>query len=253
MSNSLNQLFDDAQDEGLSMNAAGILVNNLNPVTMMGATGAAIDDLAGDEVTLFGVVIDATGSMSPYRTDVIAGYNDMLQALRDSKAADSILMSTILFNTSSTLRHGYLSLQDVPNLDQNSYNPDSATALYDATLDAFTGIVAYGQQLRNGGIRTKCVIVVISDGEDNASRHATEAGVRTVALDLQNQEIYQLAFVYFGNNGQVVAQQMGFPANNVFNTTASPSEIRRALGTVSKSVIRASQTTIGGQSGSFFS
>lgn len=253
MSTNLNSLFDDAQSQGgMSVNATDILVANLNAGTMMAATGAGVDDLAGDEVTLFCIVCDKTGSMKTHRDDVISAYNDMLQALSDSKASDSILMSTILFNTNSSVRHGYLPLPDVPQLDRASYDPEDMTALNDATIDAFTGVVAYGQSLRNAGIRTKIVVVVISDGADNVSRH-TAAAVKTVADDLIKQEIYTLAFIYFGSDGQDVAKTMGFPAENVFTTTASASEIRRALNTVSKSVIRASQTQIGTQSGGFFS
>src|SRR5687768_7887311 len=133
-------LFDNAPDEGLSANAAGILVNNLNTNTVAGAQGTSVDDLSGDEVTLFVELLDMTRSMSSHRDTVIQAYNEHLKALADSKASDSILMSTWLFNTKSTLRHGYLPLVDVPSLDRASYNPDDMTALYDAILDAFTGL-----------------------------------------------------------------------------------------------------------------
>lgn len=251
--NNINNLFDNAQDEGLSSAAAGILINNLNATTIAGAQGASIDDLAGDEVTLLVEVKDRSYSLSPYQDDVINAYNDQVKALLDSKASDSILMSSWLFNERTVLRHGYLPLESVPLLDRNSYDPDGTTALYDAVLDAFTGVVAYGQSLRDAGIRTKIVVVVITDGEDNASRNSA-AKVATVAQDLLKQEIYTLAFVAFGVNGKAIAAQMGFPAQNVMDETTDPSAIRRALGTVSKSVIRASQTVIGTQnSTSFFS
>lgn len=253
MSTNIKDLFSNANQAGHSAAATSILVNNLNATTIAGAQGVTVDDLTGDEVTLFVEVIDRTGSMGGYRDDVIRAYNEQLQALLDSKAADSILMSSWLFNTSSTLRHGFLPLTDVPKLDQNSYSPNGSTALYDAIIDAFTSVVAYGQSLRDAGVRTKVVIVVITDGEDNASNN-TAAKVATVAKDMLNQEIYTLAFVAFGVSGKAIAKQIGFPDNNVMDETSNATAIRRALNTISKSVIRASQTIIGqGSSQSFFS
>src|SRR3989344_1997167 len=146
-SQNIQNLFDNATAEGLSQAATEVLVNNLNGTNIAGATGATVDELAGDQVTLFVEVLDATGSMTDNRDAVIEAYNKQLQALKDSKAADSILMSTWTFNETSTLSHGYLTLDKVPKLGRGSYDPQSNTALFDAILDAFTGAVAYGQSL----------------------------------------------------------------------------------------------------------
>lgn len=242
-SQNIQNLFDNAQADGLSKAATEVLVNNLNATTIAGATGATIDELAGDHNTIFVEVLDATGSMLKDRDTVIKAYNEQLQALKDSKAADSILMSTWTFNETSTLSHGYLTLDKVPKLSHASYSPQGNTALFDAILDAFTGAVAYSQFLRDAGNTVKVVVVVISDGYDNYSK-ASANKVKTVAKELLNQE-YTLAFVAFGINGKSVATKIGFPAANVLDETSDPSGWRRALGTVSKSVIRASQTMIG--------
>ncbi len=249
----LQELFSNAQDEGLSAHAAGILVNNLSTATTAGAQGASVDDLAGDEVTLFVEVLDKTGSMAVFTDDVIFGYNEHIEALVESKAADSILMSTWVFDQSSTLLHGYLPLTSVPRLDRSTYRPGGNTALYDAILDAFTSVVAYSQSLRDAGVRTKIVVVVVSDGDDNAS-YNTATSVATVAQELLNQEYYTLAFIAFGMNGNSVASRLGFPSENTKDFNADRHDLRLAFGTISKSVIRASQTTIGQQgSQSFFS
>jgi hypothetical protein len=249
----IQSLFSNAQDQGMSSNATSILVNNLNGTTIAGAQGASVDDLAGDQVTLFVKIIDMTGSMDGFRQTVIDAYNQQLKDLSNSKAAESILMSTWLFNTRSKLRHGYQPLTDVPPLDWDSYNPDHQTALYDAILDAFTGVVAYGQSLRDAGVNTKIVVSVHTDGADNASRSGP-VHVATVAQELLKQEIYTLALVAYGVDGYAIAKAIGFPAENVLNANSTPHDVRKAYGTESKSVIRASQTVIGKQgSQNFFS
>lgn len=250
----IQALFDNAQDEGLSSAAVGILVNNLNATTIAGAQGASVDDLAGDEATLYVRIGDQSGSMARFRDVVIEAANDQLDALAGSKAGDSILMSTWVFNDRPSLLHSYLSLDKVPRMDRNSYDPDGSTALYAATLDAITSAVAYAQTLRDAGIRVKVVIVIISDGEDNASGNISVTKVKTVIEDLLRQEIYTVAFVAFGTEGKKIAASMGIPSANVLDESADAHSIRLALNTVSKSVIRASQTVIGQQgSQSFFS
>jgi len=252
---SITDLFDSAADEGAGMSQAsvGLMVNNLNANTMLGAQGASADDLAGDQVTLFVEIIDKSGSMGVVQDTVIHAYNEQVRALKASKMADSILMSTWTFSTRSELLHGYLPLDSVPDLSRAVYSPDDLTALYDAILDAFTSVVAYAQTLIDAGIQVKVVVVVLTDGQNNASRHSA-AAVATIAADLLKKEYYTLALVAFGVDGLDIAREIGFPTANVMDEDTDASSIRRALGTISTSVIRTSQTLVGAQgSQSFFS
>lgn len=242
MSTDTEKLFEDAQDEGLSKSASLVLVENLNALTIAGAQGATIDEIAGDEVTITCVVLDETGSMTSNHQAVVDAYNEMVKYLKESKSADDIILGTWMFNEMSRLHHDYLLLDNAPELGKSDYNPDYSTALFDAALDALTGVIAYSQTLRNSGIRTKVVVVVFTDGGDNISRH-TARDVRVVTDSLIDQEYYTLALVAFGGSfARQVAAEMGFP--NVLEVGSTASEIRRAMGTVSKSVVRASQTKI---------
>ncbi len=251
MTQNLQSLFQNSQQSGMSRQAVDLLVQNLDGQTGLGCVGAQIDSLNTDDVTLLAVLIDASGSMQSVRDDVIDAFNQMARALADSKARDSILMSAWTFSDQPTLLFGYTPIDRVQDLTKAAYAPNGSTALYDAALDGFTGIVAYGQELRNGGIRTRCIVIVISDGDDNASGH-TAASVKTVAQDLLRQEYYTLAFVGMGDPASFsqIASNMGFPSVLTVGNTAS--EIRRALNMVSGSVIRASQTQVNAGGSSFF-
>lgn len=244
-------LIQSAEQDGLSAASVGIMINNLNPVVLAGAQGVGIDDLAGDDVTLFVRVIDASGSMGRFQPTVIAAANEQLDALLASKAGDGILMSTYFFNTTSNLLHSYLALDKATRLDGGNYLPGGQTALYDTTLDAITAAVSYAQDLRNAGIRVQIVVVVVTDGEDNASRHSVNE-LKTVIQDLIRQEIYTFAFVAFGTEGKRIAGAMGIPPENVIDEQADAHSIRLAFGTVSKSVISTSQHMISSGSQSFF-
>jgi hypothetical protein len=251
---SVQSLFQSAQaapgQKGLSQAATEILIQNLTPATLAGTQGAGYEVLGGDKAFLFVPVLDMTGSMSPFCRDVIDAYNNMLTALKGSKQVDAILMASWTFNTQSYLLHGYTPLEFAPLLDENHYEPNDQTALYDAVLDAITGVVAYGQELRNQGARTRITLIVFTDGQDNTSRNSAKK-VRKIVEELLPLEIYTFAVVGFGTGvARKVAQDLGFP--NVLETNADTFSIRRALETVSQSMIRASCTTVTGTAKSGF-
>jgi hypothetical protein len=251
---SVQGLFQSLQatpgQKGLSQAATEILIQNLTPATLAGSQGAGYEVLGGDKAFLFVPVLDMTGSMASFRHDVIMAYNNMLDALKGSKQAEQILMSSWTFNSQSYLVHGYTPLEFVPPLNEQIYDPNDQTALYDAVLDALTGVVAYGQDLRNQGARTKITLVVFTDGQDNVSRNDAKK-VRKVVEELLAMEMYTFALVAFGGGfAKQVAQNIGFP--NVLEATADPSAIRQALEVVSSSVIRASQTMISANANTSF-
>ncbi len=239
----IQDLFADANKEGLDTGAAMILVDNLDAVALAGCNGAALDDINTDDVTLVAAVLDASGSMETVCPEVVAGFKTMLDSFRGSKQADSILLSAWSFNDTARLHFSYTPTNLVNEQFLKDYQPYGGTALYDTLLYVMAGMIAYGQTLRNNGVRTRCIVVVFSDGDDNGSR-AKAQQVRTVSESLLNQEIYTLAYAGFGSASlQQIAQEVGFPA--IITAGSTPADIRRIFRQVSASVIRASQSTIG--------
>ena len=239
----IQDLFSNANQEGLNPGATMILVDNLDAVALAGCSGADIDDINTDDVTLVATVIDASGSMAGAKRAVIEGYNAMLDSFRGSKQADSILVSSWSFSDTPQLHFSYTPVPMLPNMTAADYRPSGSTALYDTLLYVMAGLVAYGQTLRNNGVRTRCIVVVLSDGGDNVSR-STAGQVRTVSESLLDQEIYTLAYAGFGGADlQQIAKEVGFPS--IITAGSSPAEIRRIFNQVSASVIRASQSAVG--------
>lgn len=251
--NDINDLFDEAVEDGLDEQASQIMVENLDAVALAGCQGTEIDLIPEDEVTLVSVIHDGSGSMYEARDVVVQSYEGLLDSLKGSKKAETILVSDWIFNDQANLVHDYMPVDQVPGLE-NTYDPDGSTALYDTVLKGLSGIVAYGQQLRSNGVRTKNVVVVFSDGGDNVSR-VDSAEVRKVTKALLAQETFVLAYVGFTNYGmmdeaevQRLADEIGF--KDVIAVGTSPSEIRKIFQQVSDSIIQVSQSVV--QSGGFF-
>ncbi len=233
--------------------AAGVILEQLDDIALGGAQGVDIDDIDSEEVTLVACVIDASYSMDPYGQAVVDSYNEQfLKPLQGAKNAESILVETWIFSDTDgadncRLVHGYRPVTDCKKLTNSIYGPGGMTPLNEAVHKALTGMVAYGQTLRDGGTRTKCIVVVLSDGEENASPRAlTNAKMKTLSKDLLSQEIYILAYVYFGDEaeGDDYAKRIGFPPQHRVTAGLNNAEIRRIFGTISSSVISASQTAV---------
>lgn len=225
-----------------------IVVNNLNEAqtALATVTNAGLDDIEKDQVTLVLPIYDETGSLRKYRAEMELADKELVEALINSRAGDEMLMSKWLFNTSFKVLNGFIPLADVTPLS-GVYQPDGYTALYDVVYTALTdpnaGVVAYAESLRASGITVKVVVVVFTDGEDNSSRTNPDK-IKTIVDELLRQENYLFSVVSFGAGyAKTAAAAMGFP--NALECNATPHEIREVIaGTVSKSIIRASQTTI---------
>ncbi len=248
----LDDLFQSAQDDGLTADTMDLLVANLNGPTMATAVGTPLDQLASSDVTLAMNIIDMSGSMYTYASDLMKAYNnDYLAAMSASPAADDILVSSILFNDSVRTLHGYVPLEDAVRLTDKTYTPNYTTALYDAVAGGMTNMVLYAQQLRQSGLSVQCIVMVYSDGEDNASSQRA-ADLQRAAADLLKQEMYTLVFVGFGLKKQIgfkgangrspaqkAADEIGFPIG--LDAGLSPVELSRIFRMASMSAVQVSQ------------
>ena len=113
-----------------------------------------------------GIVIDNSGSMRDKRPAVNAAAIDLV---RSSNPQDKVFV--VNFNEEYFLDQDYTS--QVPKLKDALERIESrgGTALYDA-------VVASADHLKKSGSLEKKVILVVTDGEDNASRESLEQAIR---------------------------------------------------------------------------
>jgi Ca-activated chloride channel family protein len=109
-----------------------------------------------------GLVVDNSGSMSSKRADVIAAG---LAFARSSNPQDQMFVVNFNEKVSFGLPENVAFTDQEPQLEValSKLTPDGETALYDAVMTAL-------DHLKKGN-RDKKVLIVISDGGDNASKH----------------------------------------------------------------------------------
>jgi len=250
----IKSLVSNAVSENEVSDAAGqIMISSLNDTNILGCTGVDVDDLTVDNVTLVSIALDASYSMYEHEQTVREAYDELvIKAMKESKQANSMLVSTRVFDETDRILYGFKKVEDVGKVGSQYTAQGGATLLHDTAIAAMTGIRAYAKNLNDSGVQTKCIVVVMSDGGNNTGTLSPDP-VKKLAEDCIKSEMFYLVYVGFkqhsSDNLEAIGKSMGFP--NVLTAAKSPSEMRKAMGLVSQSIIRASQTQVG-PSNSFF-
>lgn len=134
-----------------------------------------------------GILIDNSGSMRDKRAAVNTAALDLVKA---SNSQDEAFI--VNFSDEAFIDQDFTS--DINKLRDGLARIDSkgGTALYDA-------VVASADQLAKGAKRPKQVLLVVTDGEDNASSLSLEQTIHRVQ-DLQGPVVYSIGLL-FGDGG----------------------------------------------------
>lgn len=145
-------------------------------------------------------ILDRSGSMESVREDIIGGFNNFLQVQKDTEA--DIVCSLIQFDDHYEPVFEGVEAKKCAHLTTLTYTPRGTTALYDAL----------GKTIKSTGERlarkpedmrpNKVVIVVLTDGFENAS---FMYGSKEVAHLIKHQtEEYKWEFVFIGSNQDAI-------------------------------------------------
>jgi Ca-activated chloride channel homolog len=151
-----------------------------------GVPQATTSFLHQDQPVSLGIVVDNSGSMQDKREAVNSA---ALHLLRASNPKDSTFI--VNFSDRAFLDQGFTS--DIAALDRGLSHFDSkgTTAMYDA-------VAASADELSHHGKLPKQVLLVITDGADNASRLELEQAIRRVQ-GLGGPVVYTVGLLYDAN------------------------------------------------------
>jgi len=106
-------------------------------------------------------VLDETGSMQSVKGQTISGFNEYIETLRKDKTAKNMRFTLTKFNSGKMeVKHSGVKLEDVELLTDANYQPNECTPLYDAI----------GRTINNLGMVDKALVIIQTDGQENASR-----------------------------------------------------------------------------------
>ncbi len=156
------------------------------------------------------VVLDRSGSMQIVRDDTIGGFNSFLA---DQKSQPGEATFTLVqFDNEYEVVHAGKKIADVPELTASTFVPRGSTALLDAIGRAINETGKRLADLPEHDRPARVAFVVVTDGEENASKEFTRE--RVFEQITHQREKYNWQFIFLGANQDAIkaATDMGMAA-----------------------------------------
>ena len=196
---------------------------------------------AGKNGTLVCMIVDESGSMGPYVQATIDGYNEFLSG--QEKDGDLTYVSLIKFEGGQVKKpYTKVHVKDAPRLSTELYQPAGVTNLLDAIGQTISDVDKLLNEISEAD-RPAVVIVIQTDGQENASREYTYETIKALVKDREENE---WTFMFLGANidafstgamfGMNAANTASYTMNNqtdVYSTisaTVSRTKAMRSMG-----------------------
>lgn len=141
-------------------------------------------------------ILDKSGSMAGLEGDTIGGFNSMLKKQKTLDGECHI--TTVLFDNRYELLHDRSDIQAVNSMTTKEYQVGGSTALLDAIGITIQKLISVQRNTAKEYRAEKVMFVIITDGEENASREFTADKVK--AMIEHEREKYGWEFVFLGAN-----------------------------------------------------
>jgi hypothetical protein len=173
-------------------------------------------DMPNESLTEIAVILDRSGSMDSIKKDMEGGFATFIAEQR--KIPDPCVVSLYRFDTLFDAVYEERALADVPALD---LEPRGSTALLDAMGQAIGLIGARLAKKPESERPGKVVVMVITDGAENASREFNRQQIKEKVT--HQQDVYQWQFAFLGANMDSIgeAQSLGIASASAGNFQAN--------------------------------
>lgn len=159
-------------------------------------------------------ILDRSGSMAGLESDTIGGFN---ATINDQKTIDGeTRVTTILFDNFFEILHDRIDLQDISPLTNKDYFVRGSTALYDAVALGINKIMNVQKQTRAESRADKVIMVITTDGYENASRETSAATLHKM-IDNCKKEGWEFLFLGADIDAQAAAGAIGIDASRASN------------------------------------
>ena len=165
------------------------------------------------EKTVITILVDESGSMQPIAAATIGGFNEYVDTVSRDLRGQEVYFSAIKFDFLGVrkLQVGER-IERAVRLSHENYKPNSMTPLYDAAAKT---ILATDDVVRKEGA-TKVIVVIQTDGAENASREYNLGQVRGMIEERQGRG-WQFVFLGAGINAFEAGSAMGVAAMNTMS------------------------------------
>lgn len=179
-----------------------------------------------EDLTWIVEVLDSSGSMKKLKNETIDSHNDFIEEQKKVEGEARFFFTK--FNTRIEKVFENIDIKDVPKLNENSYQPNTYTRLYDALGQTIKEIKESIKKLSDEEKPAKVLFVIITDGLENDSKIYNKSKVFEMIKKLEKKNY---TFLYLGANQDAMAEgeQIGINKFNTVTWDASADGIKTAF------------------------
>lgn len=155
-------------------------------------------------------IIDKSGSMNSMKDDAIGGFNYFLNEQKQIK--DDTKITLTLFDTKHTNLYTELDVEEAMELTNENFQPRFQTALYDTLAHC----IHEAKERHKESMPDRTLVVILTDGQENASREWDKAGVAKLISEMEEQN---WEFIYLGANQDAMVEggKIGIKSGNTLS------------------------------------
>jgi len=147
------------------------------------------------DYTHIAVILDRTGSMQPIREDTIGGFNTFLNEQKNEPGFATLTLVQFDSQDPYEVIHKFKAIKEVPELTLETYVPRASTPLLDAMGRGINDLEGSLSELEEDQRPERVVMVVITDGQENASREFKKDVVQKMIREKQEKNDWQFVFL----------------------------------------------------------
>jgi hypothetical protein len=181
-------------------------------------------------LTSITVILDRSGSMGVIDADTCGGFNTFVE--EQKKAAGEATLTLIRFDDKYEIDYLDKPVKDVPAL--KSVDPRGWTAMYDAIGKGINELGEKLAKLPEEKRPGRVVFVVITDGQENASKEFPLVRLKELIERQTKQYNWQFTFLGAGQDAVLSGTMMGISAGN--SATFTGGNVRCAFRAASSNI-----------------
>lgn len=162
--------------------------------------------MANKNLTEMVFILDRSGSMAGLEGDTIGGYNSLLEKQR--KEVGEATVTTVLFDDQYEMIHDHAAIGKVKDITNKEYFARGMTGLLDAVGKTINHVVNRHKNALDSEVPGKTMVVIITDGYENASREYTLPQIKQMIE--RQKEMFGWEFLFLGANIDAVSTAAGF-------------------------------------------
>ena len=141
------------------------------------------------------VILDRSGSMESIRDDTIGGFNAFLDQQKSEPGLATLTLAQFDTQDPYEIVHKFQPLDKMPLLTRETFVPRGSTPLLDAMgrgiIDLESSLAGIPEQEKPARV----VMVIITDGQENASREFTKEQIEKMIKNKQEKNSWQFVFL----------------------------------------------------------